>query len=88
MRMGGYSQMPELVWKITGYNIEIELEGGQKPLLGYCGSPGERMRARPIMVAMEMEGSEDMKSDLGAITELGSALDMVGQWGKESEGPG
>lgn len=46
------------------------------------------MRARPIMVAMEMEGSEDMKSDLGAITELGSALDMVGQWGKESEGPG
>lgn len=28
------------------------------------------MRARPIMVAVEMEGSEDMKSDLGAITGL------------------
>ena len=39
------------------------------------------MRARPIMVAMEMEGSEDTKSDLGAITELGSALDMVGPGG-------
>lgn len=44
------------------------------------------------MVAMEMEDSEDMKSDLEAVTGLGSALDMRG-WGagvegRESEVPG
>lgn len=29
-----------------------------------------------MMVSMEMEGSKDVKKDLGAITRLGSALDM------------
>jgi len=73
---GGPKSDVRTIWEVyCGHSMEAEWKGW-RPARGCYGSPGERVSSQLAMVAVEMKGREDLKSDSRTITGLGGALGM------------